>query len=154
MTISESRSGWGSRVFSAITAPITALQRKRSAKRAASPQRLDHIRTAASTLYDFHKLTKIPANPIGHANTWLNQHSLQCSAFEASQAIIAAEKSDWFLGRVCGTLEDGEGIYKMREGEASELIEKLDRYWQRGGMYVGETWMSVLEDEEKGSDSV
>jgi len=154
VTISESRSGWGSRVFSAITAPITALQRKRSAKRAASPQRPDHVRAAASTLYDFHQLTKIPANPIGYANTRFNQHSLQFSASKASQAIIAAEKSDWFLDRVCGTLEDREGVYKMREGEASELIEKLDRYWQRGGVYVGETWMSVLEDEEKGSDSV
>jgi len=148
MTISESKSGWGTRVISAITAPITARQRERSAKRAASPQRPDHVRRAASTLHDFHQLTKIPANPIGHANTRFNQHSLQFSASKASQAIIAAEKSDCFLDRVCGTLEDGEGIYKMPEGDARELIRKLDTYWQKGGMYVGETWMSVLEDEE------
>lgn len=149
MTISESKSGWGTRVFSAITAPITALQREWTAAQKALALQPERVSAAAKTLYEFDQLSKIPDNPIGPSDTWYNRHSLHFSASKAWQAIEAAKESDPFLWRVRGTLEDPKGIYKMSRGAATKLMKTLKDYGEKGGMSVGGTWMSVITANEQ-----
>jgi hypothetical protein len=64
------------------------------------------VSLAASKLYVFDRMTKVPEDPTSPPDTWNNQASLQNSACEAIDAIKKTEKCDFFYpSKVCDTLK-------------------------------------------------
>jgi hypothetical protein len=105
------------------------------------------VSLAASELYVFDRMTKVPEDPTRPANTWNNRASLQNSAWKAIDAIKKTEKCDFFYpSKVCDTLEDPKGEYRMTPGTAGMAIKALGQYWADRGLSIGSIFVRVIED--------
>jgi hypothetical protein len=105
------------------------------------------VSLAASKLYVFDRMTKVPEDPTSPPNTWNNQAALQNSACEAIDAIRNTESCDFsHPSKVCDTLEDPNGEYRMTPGTAGMAIKALKQYQTGRGLSIGSTFVGVIED--------
>jgi len=92
-------------------------------------------------------MTKVPEDPTRPANTWNYRASLHNSAWEAFDAIKKTERCDFSHPRkVCDTLEDPKGEYRMTPGTAGMAIKALEQYWADRGLLIGSTFVRMIED--------